>query len=61
MKTGLYSFIDYGRQDFLRNPNGSVVKIEADYQEEAEDWLMDNGEKYGWSNDGVKYLNWNED
>ena len=58
---GLYSFIDYGNQDFLRYEDGSVIKLEFEYADEAHDWLLDHGEHYGWSNDGVKVLDWNED
>jgi hypothetical protein len=56
-----YSFIDFGTRDFLRNDNGEVVEIEAAHYEEAEDWLLDKGEDYGWTNSGVRYWNWNEE
>lgn len=54
-----YSFIDYGNKDFLRDENDEVIIIKGDYQD-AEDWLLDNGEKYGWTNESTKYIDWNE-
>lgn len=56
----MYSFIDYGTQDFLRYGNGGVIKIEGSYQD-AEDWLILEGEDYGWTNRGVRYWNWEEE
>ena len=45
-----YSFIDFELKDFLRYPEGSVIIIDFDSQEEAEEWLLDNGDDYGWTN-----------
>lgn len=55
-----YSFIDYGNEDFLRNDNDEVVKIEASSHEEAEAWLLREGESYGFTNKGVGFWNWDE-
>lgn len=55
-----YSFIDFELKDFLRYPDGSVIIIDFDNQEEAEEWLLDNGDDYGWTNMGVRYWCWDE-
>jgi hypothetical protein len=56
-----YSFIDLGKKDFLRNSfTDLVLEIEVECFEEAEDWLLKNGEYFGWTNSGVKYINWDE-
>lgn len=57
-----YSFIDFGLKDFLRDENDNVIIIECkdDMCFEAEEWLLQNGDKYGWTNSGVQYFNWSE-
>lgn len=56
----MYSFIDFGLEDFLRDDKGDVIKISGTY-EDAESWLLDNGEENGWTNAGVRYWNWDEE
>ena len=56
-----YSFIDNEKRDFLRDENGEVIVILCNDWLDAEDWLLSEGEKYGWTNTGVKYFNWNEE
>lgn len=56
----LYSFIDLGLQDFLRDENDNVIKIHFTCIESAEEWLLKNGESYGWTNKGITYWNWDE-
>ena len=55
-----YSFIDDCIRDFLRDDNGEVIIIEVENFDEAETWLLDHGEDYGWTNSGVKYHEWGE-
>lgn len=57
----LYSFIDFGLQDFLRDENGEVVKLKFFDVTCAEDWLLTHGEEYGWTNQGVRYWCWDEE
>lgn len=57
----LYSFIDNENKDFLRDEDGNVIKITSDTFDDAEMWLLSNGEKYEWTNSGVYYFNWNEE
>jgi hypothetical protein len=59
MKT--WSFIDFGLQDFLRCSLGNVIYFKGSTQEEAEEWLLSEGEKYGWTNNGVRYWCWDEE
>jgi hypothetical protein len=57
-----YSFIDFGTRDFLRSfEQGPVLELEADSYEEAEEWLLNNGEDFGWTNTGVRYWCWEEE
>lgn len=56
-----YSFIDFGNKDFLRKDNGEVIIIQCSNYHEAENWLLDNGEKYGWTNEGVRYWDWDDE
>jgi hypothetical protein len=56
-----YSFIDFGNRDFLRDIDGDVIIEDFDSFNEAEDWLLENGEHFGWTNSGVKYWNWDEE
>ena len=56
----LFSFIDYGLKDFLRDDNGEVIKIKASCQEEAEDWLLDNAKNLEWTNQGTEYYDWED-
>lgn len=60
MSEQIYSFIDFGLKDFLRDDNGDVIKIHGDYVT-AEDWLLENGEEHGWTNTGVRYWEWIEE
>lgn len=53
-----YSFIDNGLKDFLRDENNQVIIKKVGCFEEAEEWLLENGKKYGWTNTGVKYYEW---
>lgn len=53
-----FSFIDFGWKNFLTDGNGKVLILKFDSFQEAEDWLLDNGHKYGWTNEGVKYWCW---
>jgi len=57
---GLWSFIDAGNKDFVHDDNGEVVRIKADSFEEAEKWLLDNEEATDWTNQGTRYINWEE-
>ena len=57
----IFSFIDNENKDFLRYEDGSRVMISTDTWEGAENWLLNNGKKYGWTNTGVKYFNWSEE
>jgi hypothetical protein len=59
MKT--YSFIDFGLQDFLRTSNGEVLRLKFPSYEAAETWLMIYGVDYGFTNEGVRYLCWEEE
>ena len=56
-----FSFIDAGQKDFLRDEDGNVIIKYFDNYTEAEDWLLDHGEEYGWTNQGVRYWNWDEE
>lgn len=53
-----FSFIDFGTKDFLREENGEVLIVNLNSFQEAEDWLLKNGEKYDWNNEGTKYWCW---
>lgn len=56
----MWSIIDYGLRDFLRNKWGIPYTFVT--REEAEEWLLKEEESLeaGWTNEGTKYLNWNE-
>lgn len=56
-----FSFIDFGIKDFLRNDNDQVIIIDVTDYMAAEDWLLKNGEDYGWTNTGVQYLDWDDE
>lgn len=56
-----FSFIDFGTRDFLRNEKGEVLEFACQSYEQAENWLLKNGEKYGWTNQGVRYWNWDDE
>lgn len=56
-----YSFIDFGNKDFLRYDNGDVIIIDFTSYEEAEDWLLSNGDDYGWTNQGIRYWVWDDE
>ncbi len=57
----IFSFIDYGKRDFLRYDDGSIIMITCATWEGAESWLHTRGVKYGWTNEGVKYFNWDDE
>ena len=57
----LFSFIDHGNQDFLRDENGEVIRRQFADTYEAENWLLDNEAKTDWSNQGTTFWNWDED
>lgn len=57
-----YSFIDFGLKDFLRSDiDGTAIVMEFPNVQAAEDWLLTNGEQYGWQNEGVRYWCWNDE
>lgn len=56
-----YSFIDEGTKDFLRDDSGEVIVIEGEDFHDAESWLLNHGEDYGWTNTGVRFHVWGED
>lgn len=56
----LFSFIDYGLKDFLRDQNNEVIKKEFTCQEAAEDWLLDNVNDLDWTNQGTEYYVWED-
>lgn len=53
-----FSFIDFGLKDFLRDKDGEIVMTPFNSFDEAEEWLLTFGDKYGWTNQGVKYWCW---
>lgn len=53
-----FSFIAFGLNDFLRDESGKVLTLNFSSFQQAEDWLLDNGMEYGWTNEGVKYWCW---
>lgn len=52
-----FSFIDSELEDFLRDEKGKIIIVEGDLYD-AERWLLEEGEKHGWTNTGIKYFNW---
>ena len=56
-----YSFIDFGLKDFLRDNNGKVIRKQFAFVEAAEDWLLTNGEDFGWTNTGIRYWCWDDE
>jgi hypothetical protein len=54
----MWSIIDYGRKDFLRDRSGVLMFAT---QRDAEDWLLREGDDYGWTNSGTKYFCWKEE
>lgn len=57
----LYSFIDFGQKDFLRDENGEVIRLEFPDGQCASEWLIDHGDEYGWTNQGSRCFNWTEE
>lgn len=55
-----FSFIDKEKKDFLRDSFDEVIIVHCNNWEEAEEWLLNNGEHYGWTNTGVHFYNWEE-
>jgi len=53
-----FSFIDFGWKRFLEDGNGNVLIMKFNSFDEAEEWLLTHGKKYGWTNEGVKYWCW---
>ena len=56
-----YSFIDFGKRDFLRNKDGSVVIIAFSNFYEANEWLIRHGEEYGWKNTAIDFWCWDDE
>lgn len=56
-----FSFIDAELMDFLRDENKEVIVKMFPHYEAAEEWLLENGKKYGWTNTGVRYWNWDDE
>lgn len=54
------SIIDNQKKDFLRNEDGTLITLKVLHFIEAEDWLLLNGKKNGWTNTGHYYFDWNE-
>jgi hypothetical protein len=48
-----FCFYDHGKRDFLRKENGDIVIVDAYDHCDASEWLQENGEKYGWTNQGT--------
>jgi len=55
----MYSIIDYGLHDFIRNETGKPFYFSSSIA--AESWLKKNGRLYGWTNTGTRYFYWDED
>lgn len=57
----LYSFIDQGLQDFLRDDNGDVIKYRCANSDEAESYLLDElAHTTDWTNKGTNIWDWDE-
>jgi hypothetical protein len=57
-----FSFIDHGHRDFVRDHDGSALKLEFNSWEEADNFIMEGGlVEYGWSNDGTRKWCWDDD
>ncbi len=54
----MWSIIDIGLHDFIRDENGKP--FDFNNYGEAEIWLHKNGEKYGWTNQGTQYFCWDD-
>lgn len=52
----MWSIIDFGLHDFLRNTDGKPLMFET--YRIAEDWLLSRGKDYGWTNTGVRFFKW---
>ncbi|GEM_PF-5732834 len=58
----LFSFIDYGLKDFIRDENDEVLKKEFRTYDDADDFISSGGlEEYGWTNEGTLKWCWNEE
>lgn len=57
----LFSFIDYGNKDFVKDNDGNVIRKQFANEDEAEDWLLSNSTEHDWANSGVIFWNWDED
>lgn len=51
-----------GLEDFLRTPDGNVLKILFPSYEHADEFIMNNGlVEYGWTNQGTRKWCWEEE
>lgn len=58
----IFSFIDFGHRDFIRDEKGDCLKLEFSGYEEADDFIMTGGlHEYGWTNEGTKKWCWDEE
>ena len=57
----LFSFIDYGNKDFVKDNDGNVIRKQFANKDEAEDWLLSNSAEHDWTNLGVIFWNWDKD
>lgn len=58
----IFSFIDYGTQDFVRDHDGSSLKVELNSWADAEDFIMDGRlDEYGWTNKGTRKITWDDE
>lgn len=55
-----FSYIDNEKKDFLRDENNKVIVVDAGSYIVAEDWLIRNGDKYGFANYGCHIFDWEE-
>lgn len=57
-----FSFIDFGSRDFVRDHDGTALKLEFSSYDEADNFIMVGGlDEYGWSNDGTQKLCWDDE
>lgn len=57
-----FSFIDYGKKDFIRKDDGHVLIKYFRTWDDADSFIMDGGlEEYGWTNEGTRKWCWDED
>lgn len=52
----MYSIIDFGTKDFIRDDNGKPFYFANLIV--AEKWLIENGKKYGWTNTRTFWYEW---